>query len=131
VRLVVVVMTLAHDGHGWVERRQPPETARVKISKHQVHRRRTKARAIEMLGGKCSRCGFADERALRLCHRVPLQRRHQGLSKRALSSTDSHRAVVHGEGKAFRLLCANCSVIATDTSASANLKQAATSAASL
>jgi hypothetical protein len=83
------------------------------ISKHQRYRRSTKARAIAMMGGRCSVCGFADERALRLCHRVPLQRRRQGLSKKALSSTDSHLAVVHAEGKAFRLLCANCSVIDT------------------
>ena len=63
-------------------------------------------------------------------HRVPLQRRRQGLSKRDLSSTDSHRAVVHGERKAYRLLCANCSciAIAKDTSINVNLKQAATSA---
>lgn len=101
------------------------ETARVtKISKYQAYRSRTKARAIELLGGRCSICGFADERALRLCHRVPLQRRRQGLSKRALSSTDSHRAVVRGDGKGIRLLCANCSVIAsaTDTSINVNIR---------
>jgi hypothetical protein len=101
-----------------------------KISKHRAYRSRTKARAIEMLGGKCSRCGFSDERVLRLCHRVPLQRRRQGLSKKALSSTDSHRAVVRGDGKGIRLLCANCSciAIAKDTSINANIRPAATSA---
>ena len=100
------------------------------LTKHQRHRRAVKLRAIEMLGGKCSRCGFSDERALRLCHRVPPQRGRHGLSKKDLSSTDSHRAVVHGEVKAFRLLCANCSCIAsaTDTSINANL---ATSAATV
>jgi hypothetical protein len=95
-----------------------------KISKHRAYRSRTKARAIAMLGGRCSVCGFSDERALRLCHRVPLQRRRQGLSKKALSSTDSHLAVVRGDGKALRLLCANCSciAIAKDTSINGNLK---------
>jgi hypothetical protein len=34
------------------------------ISKHQAYRSRTKARAIALKGGKCERCGFADERAL-------------------------------------------------------------------
>jgi hypothetical protein len=55
-----------------------------------------------------------------------LQRGRQGLNKRALWSTDSHRAVVHGD-KAFRLLCANCSVIAIakDTSINASRKSAA------
>ena len=46
------------------------------------------------------------------------------LSKKALSSTDSHLAVVRGDGKALRLLCANCSciAIAKDTSINGNLK---------
>jgi hypothetical protein len=35
------------------------------ISKHQAYRSRTKARAIALKSGKCERCGFADERALR------------------------------------------------------------------
>jgi hypothetical protein len=67
------------------------------LTKHQRYRHSVRARAIEALGGKCERCGFDDERALRLCHRVPLQRRRQGLSKKDLSSTESHLAVgVHG-----------------------------------
>ena len=76
-----------------------------------------------MMGGRCSVCGFSDERALHLCRRVPLQRRRQGLSNNALSSTDSHLAVLRGEGRAFRLVCANCSciAIAKDTSINANL----------
>jgi hypothetical protein len=92
-------------------------------SKHQRYRQSVKARAIAMMGGRCSICGFSDERALRLCHCVPLHRRRQGLSKKDLSSTDSHLAVLRGEGRAFRLVCANCSciAIAKDTSINANL----------
>jgi hypothetical protein len=96
-------------------------------SKHQRYRHSVKARAIAMMGGRCSVCGFSDERALRLCHRVPLQRRRQGLSKKALSSTESHLAVLRGEVKAYRLVCANCSciAIAKDTSINANLATSA------
>jgi hypothetical protein len=104
------------------------------ISKHRAYRRSVKARAIAMLGGCCSRCGFSDERALRFHHVKPVRRGLNGLSKKALSSTETHRAIVRGEGgKSVRLLCANRSVIALakDTSINANIKQAATSAASL
>ena len=103
-------------------------------SKHQRYRHSVKARAIAMLGGRCSVCGFSDERALRLCHRTPPQRGRHGLSKRSRSSVESHIAVaVHGEGKEFRLLCANCSSIACaeDPTINANLTQAATSAAAV
>jgi hypothetical protein len=98
------------------------------VSKHQAYRSRTKARAIELLGGRCSVCGYSDARALRLCHRVPPQRGRQGLSKRALSSTQSHLAVaVHGKGREFWLLCANCSCIALakDPTINANLATSA------
>jgi hypothetical protein len=103
------------------------------MNKHRAYRSRTKARAIEMLGGRCSVCGFSDERALRFHHVKPVRRGLNGLDKNALTSTESHRAVVRGDGKGLRLLCANCSVIALakDTSVNANLKQAATSAATV
>jgi hypothetical protein len=105
-----------------------------KQSKHQRYRRSVKERAIALKGGQCERCGFSDERALRFHHVKPVRRGLNGLSKKALSSTVTHRAIVRGErGKSVRLLCANCSVIAlaTDTSINANLKPAETSAASL
>jgi hypothetical protein len=75
---------------------------------------------------------FPDERALRFHHVKPVRRGLNGLSKKALSSTETHRAIVRGEGKGIRLLCANCSVItcAGDTSINANIRPAATSAAS-
>ena len=100
----------------------------MKQSKHQEHRSRVKAKAIALKGGCCQRCGFDDGRALRFHHRVPLRRGFNGLPKQGLSSTQSHRAVVRGEGKALRLLCANCSCIATakDWTANTNIRRAAT-----
>ena len=102
------------------------------ISKHRAYRSRTKSRAIEMLGGCCSRCGFSDERALRFHHVKPVRRGSNGLSRKALTSTETHRAILHGE-KGLRLLCANCSCIDTarDWTLNLNLKPAATSAATV
>jgi hypothetical protein len=69
-------------------------TAEATISKHRTYRARTKARAIEMLGGRCSVCGYSDERALRFHHVKPVRRGLNGLGKNALTSTGGHRAVV-------------------------------------
>ena len=88
--------------------------------KRQAYRARTKARAIEIKVGCCQRCGFADARALRLHHVKPLLRGRNGMRRQAQSSTASHLAVLRG-AKGFRLLCANCSVIAQDVSMNANI----------
>jgi hypothetical protein len=69
------------------------------ISKHQAYRSRTKARAIALKGGKCERCGFADERPLRFHHVKPVRRGSNGLSRKALTSTTTHDA------KGIRLQC--------------------------
>jgi hypothetical protein len=105
----------------------PATKARVmnQISKHRRYRSRTKARAIALKGGQCERCGFSDERALRFHHVKPVRRGSNGLSRKALTSTENHRAIVRGEGgKSVRMLCANCSciAIAKDTSINGNLK---------
>lgn len=100
------------------------------ISKHQRYRRSVKQRAIGMLGGKCERSGFDDESALRFHHVNPVRRGFNGLSRKALTSTTTHRAVVRGDAKGIRLLCVNCRAIDTarDWTLSANLRPAATSA---
>ena len=103
-------------------------TASAKISKHRAYRSRTKARAIALKGGRCERCGFSDERALRFHHTKPVRRGSNGLSRKALTSTETHRAIVRGEGgKSVRLLCANCSCIDTakDWTLNLNTKRAA------
>ena len=108
-------------------------TASAEISKHALHRRRLKLKAIEVLGGKCSRCGYGDARALCFRHDTPLRRGRNGLNKRDASSTASHRAIVRGDSAGLSLLCWNCTAImeAQNTTSSANLKPEATSAASL
>ena len=92
-------------------RRDQDMTATATISKHAVHRRRLKVQAVEMLGGKCQRCGFSDQRALCLRHDTPLRRGRAGLTKRDKSSTASHRSVVSGDSVGLSLMCWNCSAI--------------------
>ena len=98
----------------------------MKPSKHQAHRRNVKVRAIAMMGGRCERCGFDNVVALRFHHVKPVRRGLSGLRKQAESSTTSHRAVVRGDAKGIRLLCANCSTIDTakDWTLNVNLKRA-------
>jgi hypothetical protein len=85
----------------------------MKISKHREYRRNVKARAIALKGGRCERCGVPDQRALRFHHVKPVRRGFTGLRQQAKTSTETHRAVVRGDGKGVLLLCANCSVIDT------------------
>ena len=83
------------------------KTAREKPTKHRVHRASVKAKAIAMMGGKCSRCGFDDVRALRFCPISPLDAHHVGCASETRLRTESHRAVVRGDAKGLRLLSAN------------------------
>ena len=67
-------------------------------------RRRTKRRAVEYLGGKCERCGYAKcFRALTFHHRDPKTKLF-GLS---ISSTRSWEKI-RAELDKCDLLCANC-----------------------
>ena len=102
----------------------------MKQTKHRRYRARTKARAVALMGGVCAQCGFSDARALRFHHRLPVRRGFNGLSRKALTSSTSHRAVVRGDGKGLVLLCANCSCIRTakDWTANVNLKRGTTRA---
>ena len=85
----------------------------MKISKHQEYRRNVKARAVAMMGGCCSRCGFDDARALRFHHTKPIRRGLNGLRRQSKTSTTTHLAVVRGDKDGVRLLCSNCSTIET------------------
>jgi hypothetical protein len=98
--------------------------------KRRAYRIRVKAKALEMMGSKCERCGYDDARALRLHHSKPLMRGTRGMRRQAASSTSSHLAILRG-AKGLSLLCANCSCIATaqDASINANIKRATKRAA--
>jgi 5-methylcytosine-specific restriction endonuclease McrA len=75
------------------------------------YRRELRHRAIQKMGGKCMHCGFDDERALVFDHIKPVRRGLRGVAKSKQTGQDTHRAVLHGQAKAYQLLCANCHMI--------------------
>jgi hypothetical protein len=81
------------------------EKERIRLKKYHDEVRR---KAMERLGGKCSRCGFSDWRALQFDHvkgggRKLRDKRGYNLAAQILRGR-------HPEGK-FQLLCANCNWI--------------------
>lgn len=72
-------------------------------------RRRMREAALSILGNKCIRCGFSDERALQIDH---IQ--GNGNKERKTITTNLNKIVVEsiskGENK-YQLLCANCNWI--------------------
>ncbi len=62
---------------------------------------------IELLGGKCCRCGFQDYRALQLDHRYG----NGFADRRIIGSIAYYRHVLQVGKKKFQLLCANCNWI--------------------
>src|SRR5205807_843609 len=71
---------------------------------------RLKLRVFAMLGDKCSRCGFDDDRALQVDH-IYGQKEPRGSKLR--SGGKLYRAIVKGlrDIHEFQLLCANCNSI--------------------
>lgn len=76
--------------------------------------RRTKhrVRLIQMLGGKCSACGFDDYRALQIDHVFSDGAKHRAKFKGQNKSyyKDIEKSINAGEGK-YQVLCANCNWI--------------------
>lgn len=70
------------------------------------HYYRVREAVIAYLGGRCSRCGFTDPRALQVDHIVP--KNQGGGFKR--HPTAEYKAVLDGE-PGYQLLCANCNWI--------------------
>jgi|SRR5271154_4846439 len=66
--------------------------------------------AIVKYGGKCSRCGFADWRALQFDH-VKGGGRSDPNGYRSTSSITYMKYVLNALFGEFQLLCANCNVI--------------------
>ena len=72
-----------------------------------------KSRAIKAMGGKCSKCGYADERALQFHHRNGDGARHRG-RRGVRCGWWLHVQIVKRASarKRLELLCANCHMIA-------------------
>lgn len=79
--------------------------------------RASRLKAIELLGGECVRCGFADVRILQFDHvkgdgHKDRQRTPGGGSR---GDTDrAWRAILKGEREKYQLLCPNCNCIKRD-----------------
>jgi hypothetical protein len=77
------------------------------------YRRRLRKEALEKLGGKCSRCGFSDWRALQIDHIKGGGSRERKETKQA--SEGLHRLILRTPLKTlfgkYQLLCANCNWI--------------------
>lgn len=66
--------------------------------------------ALELLGGKCKRCGFKDRRALHFDHvngNGAEERRKEGNRQHLLM----YRRIIAGERNLYQILCANCNCI--------------------
>jgi len=71
------------------------------------YRRRRRQRVIAALGGKCTKCGFSDWRALQIDHINGGGAREQ----RQISATGIVSKILQGETEGYQLLCANCNWI--------------------
>jgi hypothetical protein len=118
----------AHKGHGNCvvcydkKRDRADEKSRLSQSKYRANNRekikesnkklhqKNRNKLMDLLGNKCSRCGFSDYRALQIDHI-----HGGGIKERSLFNTkDYHRHVIkslmNNENK-YQLLCANCNWI--------------------
>ena len=67
----------------------------------------TREKAIQLLGGKCVKCGFSDIRALQVDHV-----HSDGALERSLNSVNIFLRVAKGNTNGrYQLLCANCNAI--------------------
>jgi 5-methylcytosine-specific restriction endonuclease McrA len=89
------------------------EPESVRLAKNDWTRRNAlslRSAALAALGGRCEECGYSDERALCVDHRVPIRRNSSGNWEGGVSS---YYAVTRSRNplEKYALLCANCNVI--------------------
>lgn len=77
------------------------------VSYNTLKHRQYRAKALEIMGGKCVRCGFSDARALQIDHinGGGYQETKSG------SSRGPTVRILKGETADYQLLCANCNWI--------------------
>jgi 5-methylcytosine-specific restriction endonuclease McrA len=82
---------------------------------HRKYRVMNKHKVIELLGGKCVRCGYKDDvRALEIDHIVPLRRGNKGILATEKGAR-LHQLILLGKVNitTLQLLCSNCHNIKT------------------
>lgn len=96
--------------------RSGPEADLRKAKRREIakrNRQKVRKEVLNLLGGKCCRCGFSDSRALQVDHVYG-----NGNMERAERSSSSVRGLLKSIKNApvgeFQLLCANCNWIKRD-----------------
>ena len=77
-----------------------------KKNKDKRYRQALRAKAIELMGGKCSVCLIDDHDVLEFDHITPLLRRSSGIKSKG--ETAAHVIRDEDRDQNFQLLCANC-----------------------
>jgi hypothetical protein len=72
------------------------------------YRHKLRESVIDMLGGRCVKCGFKDYRALQIDH---VNGGGSGKNKDFKSRAELYRSILSGNIKDLQLLCANCNWI--------------------
>lgn len=84
----------------------------IKLDLAAYERKRIRLKALEILGGKCIRCGFSDPRALQFDHIKGDGHTHREKVKSALVR---YQRIISGQDRhIYQVLCANCNWIKRD-----------------
>ena len=76
-----------------------------------IERAKTKTKIFELLGNKCSKCGFADFRCLQIDHVKGHGKKHGKYHARNLNYYRKILKEIQNGSKDWQLLCANCNWI--------------------
>jgi hypothetical protein len=87
------------------EWRKTPQGIRAKRAWEKRNRDKLRAEVIDLLGGKCVRCGFSDARALQLDHINGGGSKENGFRRKVWRSYLKDPCKLR---EVFQLLCANC-----------------------
>ena len=84
------------------------------MTKHRRYWRNKRAKALQMLGNQCVRCGITDHRVLQIDHITPLLRNQSGKDyKDTAQQVLQSAAMCQDIDAIYQLLCANCHQIKT------------------
>ena len=90
----------------WLDEMPPTQVRAIRRASAKRRHDAKKRQALDILGHKCIRCGFDDERALQVDHVVPVGKWHPD---RRYGERFWGKIIAHPEQ--FQRLCANCNVI--------------------
>lgn len=80
-------------------------------SRNKLHHQKYRQMVLDLLGGKCIRCGFSDSRALQVDHINGGGRRERLFDKIDKPYKMYNMVLKDTNKEKYQLLCANCNVI--------------------